>query len=140
MDLTNPEVQRFQAELMYALVVVGGWEGHPFNNGSTVGVKAITFDGIFVDNVFLGFGFNVNKRDIHNNNFSPCTVACGCDASAANPVADTQACFDAHWDAGIYAELNTFREKMPWALASGQQTPKTKQHNTNKNMHADLCC
>eukprot|EP00729_Bicosta_minor_P006686 gene6686-9824_t len=119
LDLTNPEVQRYQAEIMYSLVVLGGWEGHPFNNGSTANVTQITFDGIFVDNVFLGYGFDVNKHDIHNNNFFPCTVVCGCNASAATPIPDKKECFDKNWDAGILAELYSFREKMPWALASG---------------------
>ena len=119
LDLTQPEVQQYQTQLMYALVVLGGWEGHPFNNGSTAGATTIAYDGLFVDNVFINDAYDINSRDIHNNAFRPCTTSCGCDPTAADPVPDTRACFEANWNGGIYAELQAFRGLMPHALMDG---------------------
>ena len=116
LDVTRPEVQNYQAGLMYALVVLGGSEGRPGRN-STDGATEIVYDGLFVDNVFIDDGFGVNRNDIHNNRFFPCTAACGC--SAATPEPDTPACFGAAWRGGIVAELEQFRAKMPHALMDG---------------------
>eukprot|EP00040_Diaphanoeca_grandis_P035995 m.227736 g.227736 ORF g.227736 m.227736 type:complete len:887 (-) comp33530_c0_seq1:113-2773(-) len=119
LDITLPEVQRYQATIMYSLVVLGGSEGHATNNGSVVGATSITYDGIFVDNVFIDDGWNTNRNDIHNNKFFPCTLGCGCDASKPNPTPDTEACFNANWHTGIQAELDSFRYMMPHALMDG---------------------
>ena len=116
LDVTRVEVQNYQAGLMYALVVLGGSEGRPARN-STDGASEIVYDGLFVDNVFIDDGFGVNRNDIHNNPFFPCTAACGC--SVANPVPDAEACFGAAWRGGIVAELERFRAKMPHALLDG---------------------
>ena len=118
LDLTRPEVQRYQSHLMYELVVLGGGEGHPKPPpGPALNASTIVFDGIFVDNVFLEDGWGVNAKDIHNNAFFPCTEACGC--SAAHPVPDSEACFNAQWRSGIIAELEQFRVLMPHALVDG---------------------
>ena len=61
LDLTNPAVQEWQAELMYGLVAFGGIEGRPFN--VTSGEPApLTYDGLFVDNVFMDDGVGTNSR------------------------------------------------------------------------------
>jgi hypothetical protein len=50
LDLTNPAVQKMQAQLMYELVAYGGHEGRPVNAS---GPAPLTYDGLFVDNVFM---------------------------------------------------------------------------------------
>ena len=56
LDLTNPDVQAYQAALMYCLVVFGGsgYGANPSCNNATV--PPMTFDGLFVDNVFMDDG------------------------------------------------------------------------------------
>jgi hypothetical protein len=97
LDVTNPEVQRYQANRMYSRVL---------------GPDQLQFDGIFVDNVFLDWGISANRADIHGNPFYPCTNPC-------SGVPDDPDKFNAAWRAGIAAELALFREVMPHALMDG---------------------
>ena len=106
LDLTNPAVQKMQAELMYGLVAYGGEEGHPVNRS---GPAPLTYDGLFVDNVFMDDGAGANRQDIFHNSFIPADPATG------KPIPD----FNERWRSGMVAELQMFREMMPHALMDG---------------------
>ena len=108
LDLTNPAVQQMQAQLMYDLVIYGGHEGIPPSTSST---PPMPFDGIFVDNVFMDDGQWVDNQDIFHNKFYPSTVTPG--------KADDLNVFAERWRSGMVAELNMFRELMPYALMDG---------------------
>jgi hypothetical protein len=50
LDLTNPRVQDYQAQLMYCLVAYGGTGYGPQPNCLNATLPPLTFDGLFVDN------------------------------------------------------------------------------------------
>ena len=120
LDLTNPAVQRMQAQLMYALVAYGGHEGTPAN---TTGPATLPFDGIFVDNVFMDNGQYVNAQDIFHNKFYPSTITPG--------KADDPTVFGERWRAGMVAELDMFRVLMPHALMDGHISADAMRQDTN---------
>jgi hypothetical protein len=120
LDLTNPAVQQMQAQLMYALVLYGGHEGHPVNSSTPA---SIPFDGIFVDNVFMDNGQYVNAQDIFHNPFYPSTITPG--------VADDPAAFAERWRSGMVAELDRFRELMPNALMDGHISVTALRQDSN---------
>ena len=106
LDLTNPAVQRMQAQLMYELVAFGGPEGNPV---TTNGTAPLTYDGLFVDNVFMDDGAGANSEDIFHNSFTPIDRATG----------KAMVGFSERWRSGMVAELEMFRESMPHALLDG---------------------
>lgn len=71
LDLTNPKVQKYQAQLMYGLVAYGGTGYGPHPGALNATVAPLTYDGIFVDNVFMDDGAGVNSQDIFHNRFVP---------------------------------------------------------------------
>lgn len=122
LDLTNPAVQEWQAELMYGLVAFGGIEGRPFN--VTPGEPApLTYDGLFVDNVFMDDGIGTNSQDIFHNPFFPATRTPG--------KADDPADFGERWRAGMVRELKLFRQKMPHALMDGHISVDAMRNDAN---------
>ena len=104
--MTNPKVQQWQAELMYDLVAYGGEEGRPVN---ATGPAPITYDGLFVDNVFMDNGDWANNHDIFKNNFIPVDRATG----------KAMVGFKEKWRSGMVNELLLFRQMMPHALLDG---------------------
>ena len=64
LDLTNPRVQAWQAQLMYCLVVYGGSGYGPSPGCANATVPPLVFDGLFVDNVFMDDGASVNAQDM----------------------------------------------------------------------------
>lgn len=112
LDVTKPATQRYQAMLMYNLMLYGGVgeAGQP-----SIGNVTMPNDGMFVDNVFLTQSWA--KSDIHNNPFFPDTTGTG------KP--DDPKEFDAKWRAGIIGELRMFRNLMPNAVMSGHAMSPT---------------
>ena len=111
LDVTKLATQRYQAQLMYDLMLYGGI-GEGGQPPSTANVS-MPNDGMFVDNVFLSQSWA--KSDIHNNPFYPDTTGTG--------KMDNLTEFDMKWRAGIVGELRMFRERMPNALMSGHAMP-----------------
>lgn len=113
LDVTKPATQRYQAMLMYNLMLYGGVG----EAGQPPSMANITMpnDGMFVDNVFLTQSWA--KSDIHNNPFFPDTTGRG------KP--DDPKEFDAKWRAGIIGELRMFRALMPNAVMSGHAMSPT---------------
>lgn len=109
LDLTNPVVQSWQAQLMYCLVVFGGSGYGPTPGCANATVPPLIFDGLFVDNVFEDDGASVNSRDIFGNPFTPIDRATGL------PMTN----FNEKWRAGMVSMINQFRALMPDALLSG---------------------
>ena len=64
LDLTNPDVQAWQASLMYCLVAYGGRGYGPTPGCPNTTASPLIFDGLFVDNVFIDDGAAVNARDM----------------------------------------------------------------------------
>jgi len=125
LDLTNPDVQAWQAQLMVCLVIYGGsgYGANPGCNNATV--PPMIFDGLFVDNVFMDDGAAVNSQDIFHNPFIPMDRATG------EPMVN----FGARWKAGMVAMLAMFREKMPAALLHGHAMDIT-DGNISTNFNA----
>ena len=112
LDLTNPDVQMWQAQLMYCLVVFGGsgYGPNPGCNNATAGAPPpLIFDGLFVDNVFMDDGAAVNSQDIFHNPFVPLDRATG--RAMVN--------FNERWRAGMVRMIELFRELMPAGLLDG---------------------
>jgi hypothetical protein len=109
LDLTNPAVQNWQAQLMYCLVIFGG-SGYGSNPGcANATVPPMIFDGLFVDNVFMDDGASVNAFDIFNNPFIPINHITG------EPYQD----FNQKWKDGMIAMIQQFRRLMPLAILDG---------------------
>jgi hypothetical protein len=106
LDLTNSAVQQWQAQLMYNLVAIGGPEGRPDN---ATGQVPLTYDGLFVDNVFMDDGSGANSQDIFHNKFTPV------DRVTGKAMVD----FDEKWRSGMVNELEGFRKLMPNAFLHG---------------------
>ena len=109
LDLTNPEVQAYQAALMACLTAYGGSGYGPTPGCMNASTAPLTFDGLFVDNVFMDDGAGVNSQDIFHNPFVPTDPATGI------PYAD----FGEKWRAGMVAMIALFRASMPYALMDG---------------------
>ena len=113
LDLTNPDVQAWQAQLMYCLVVYGGSGYGPSpgcsNNTASGLPPPLVFDGLFVDNVFMDDGAAVNSQDIFHNPFIPLDRATG--RAMVN--------FNERWRAGMVSMIEQFRELMPDGLLDG---------------------
>ena len=122
LDLTNPKVQAYQAKLMYDLVTVGGHESEAFNVTPGKAVP-LTYDGLFVDNVFMDDGVGTNSHDIFHNSFFPSTVTPG--------EADDPAVFGERWRAGMVRELELFRKLMPHALMDGHISVDAMRNDAN---------
>lgn len=91
---------------MYALVAYGGSEGRPVN---ATGPAPLTYDGLFVDNVFMDNGLGANSHDIFHNNFIPV------DQSTGKAMVN----FEERWRSGMVNELKIFRQMIPHALLDG---------------------
>lgn len=109
LDLTNPDVQAWQAQLMYCLVLYGGRGYGPTPGCPNTTSAPLSFDGLFVDNVFMDDGAAVNSHDIFNNPFIPVNHTTGL------PIAD----FNERWRAGMVNMIQMFRALMPYAIMSG---------------------
>jgi hypothetical protein len=109
LDLTNPAVQMYQAQLMYCLVVYGGSGYGPKPGCVNASVPPLVFDGLFVDNVFMDDGAGVNSQDIFHNPFVPL------DRQTGKAMVD----FGGRWKAGMVSMLNQFRSMMPHAILHG---------------------
>jgi hypothetical protein len=92
LNLTKLVVAEYQAHYAYQRMLDGG----------------LLYDGVFFDNVFTTQAWQT--RDIYGN-----LVAIDSDE---NGVADDPAILDANWKAGVFHELRTFRQLMPYALVS----------------------
>ena len=92
LNLTKLYVAEYQAHYAYQRMLDGG----------------LLYDGVFFDNVFTTQAWQT--RDIYGN-----LVAIDSDE---NGVADDPAILDANWKAGVFHELRTFRQLMPYALVS----------------------
>ena len=122
LDLSNPAVQDYQAKLMYDLVTVGGEESKAKN--VTLGEAVpLTYDGLFVDNVFMDDGAGSNREDIFHNPFFPATITPG--------KADDPAVFAERWRSGMVRELALFRERMPHALMDGHISVQAMRDDAN---------
>lgn len=109
LDLTNPRVQQWQANLMYCLVIVGG-AGYGNNPScATSAVPAIIFDGLFIDNVFMDDGASVNSRDIFGNPFYPINQTTGQIMTGFNEL----------WRSGMTAMIDTLRKSLPYGILHG---------------------
>jgi hypothetical protein len=110
LDLTNPDVQAWQAQLMYCLVVYGG-TGYGPNPGcnNVTGPPPLAFDGLFVDNVFMDNGEAVNSQDIYHNPFIPIDRATG------KAMVD----FNERWRSGMVNMIALFRTLMPFGILDG---------------------
>ena len=64
LDLTNPKVQEYQSALFYCLVAYGGTGYGPNPGCNNATIPPLTFDGLFVDNVFMDDGAAVNSQDM----------------------------------------------------------------------------
>ena len=60
LDLTNPKVQKFQAQLMYGLIAYGGTGYGPHPGAINATIAPLTYDGIFVDNVSLSLALSLS--------------------------------------------------------------------------------
>ena len=112
LDLTNPDVQQYQAQLMYCLTVWGGsgYGPHPgCSNNASAAAPPLVFDGLFVDNVFMDDGAAVNSQDIYHNPFIPLDRATG------RAMVD----FGDRWKSGMVSMIAQFRALMPDALLDG---------------------
>jgi len=109
LDLTNPKVQVWQANLMYCLVVYGGsgYGSNPSCANSTI--PPMIYDGLFVDNVFMDDGASANAFDIFGNPFVPINQTTG------EPIDD----FNQKWKDGMINMIQLFRRLMPLALLDG---------------------
>jgi hypothetical protein len=109
LDLTNPVVQSWQANLMYCLVIYGGngYGNSPGCNNATI--PPMIFDGLFVDNVFMDDGEEANSKDIFNNPFIPI------DRSTRQPMQN----FGEKWKNGMISMIQQFRQLMPNGLLDG---------------------
>ncbi len=92
LNLTRNYVAEYQAQYAYQHMLDGG----------------LMYDGVFFDNVFTSQSWQT--RDIYGN-----LVPIDADE---NGVADDPATLDAAWKAGVFHELQTFRQLMPYALVS----------------------
>jgi hypothetical protein len=92
LNLTKLYVAEYQARYAYQQMLDGG----------------LLYDGVFFDNVFTSQSWQT--RDIYGN-LVPID-------SDENGVADDPATLDAAWKAGVFHELQTFRQLMPYALVS----------------------
>ena len=93
LNLTKPYVADYQAKLAYQLILDSG----------------LLLDGCFFDNFFTSESWL--KQDIFGT-----PVQLDADEDG---VADDPAVLDAKWRAGVFRELNTWRQYMPYALNSG---------------------
>ena len=93
LNLTKPDVADYQARFAYQTVL-------------DTGLRA---DGVFFDNVMTSQSWQ--KTDIFGN---PVQI----DADE-NGIADDPAAFDAAWKAGVFREIQAFRQLMPYAIVSG---------------------
>jgi len=110
LDLTNPDVQAYQASLMYCLVVYGGSGYGPGGGGCTnATVPPLIYDGLFADNVFMDDGAAVNSQDIYHNPFYPLDRATG----------RVMVNFNERWKEGMVAMIARFRDAMPHAVLDG---------------------
>ena len=96
LNLTKNYVAEYQANYAYQQMLNGG----------------LLYDGVFFDNVMTTQSWQTH--DIYGN---PVQI----DADE-NGVADDPAVFDAAWKAGVFHEMRTFRELMPYALVSSHST------------------
>jgi len=93
LNLTKPEVAEYQAYYAYQRILDSD----------------MMYDGCFFDNVMTTQSWQ--NHDIYGNPFLA-------DADE-DGVADDPQVFDAAWKAGVFHELQTFRNLMPYALLSG---------------------
>lgn len=110
LDLTNPDVQAWQANLMFCLVVFGGtgYGPNPACDNST-SPPPLIYDGLFVDNVFMDDGAAANSHDIFGNPFIPLDRATG--KAMVN--------FNERWRSGMVSMIAMFRALMPDAILDG---------------------
>jgi hypothetical protein len=92
-NLTNFEVAEYQACYAYQTVLDSGLQA----------------DGVFFDNVMTTQSWQ--DHDIYGN---PVAIDYNNDGIADDPEA-----FDAAWKAGVFHEIETFREYMPYAIVNG---------------------
>ncbi len=92
LNLTKSYVAEYQAHYAYQRMLDGG----------------LLYDGVFFDNVFTTQSWQT--RDIYGN-----LVPIDADEDG---LADDPATLDAAWKAGVFHELQTFRQLMPYALVS----------------------
>jgi len=93
LNLTKPEVAKFQAQYAYEQLLKSD----------------LMYDGVFVDNVFLSQSWL--KQDIFGK---PVQIDADEDGVEDNPME-----LDAAWRAGILRELRTIRTLLPHAILSG---------------------
>ncbi|MGA2132303.1 MAG: putative glycoside hydrolase [Bryobacteraceae bacterium] len=93
LNLTKPEVANFLANEAYQYLAQNG----------------LAYDGIFWDNVFLSISWYTT--DVFGN---PVQIDANGDGIPDNP-----ATLDAAWRAGVYLEMQTFRQLAPSAYMSG---------------------
>lgn len=93
LNLTKPHVAEYQAQYAYEKIL---------NND-------LMFDGCFFDNVMTTQSWQ--NKDIYGNPFLA-------DADE-DGIADDPTAFDAAWKAGVFYEMQVFRQLMPYALVSG---------------------
>lgn len=96
LNLTKNYVAEYQARYAYQRILDGG----------------LMYDGVFFDNVMTTQSWLT--QDIYGN-------AVQIDADE-NGVADNPTTLDAAWKAGVFHELQTFRQLMPYALISSHST------------------
>jgi len=93
LNLTKPAVADYQARFAYQTVLDSG----------------LRADGVFFDNVMTSQSWQ--RTDIYGN---PVQVDANEDG-----IADDPAAFDAAWKAGVFREIQTFRQLMPHAIVNG---------------------
>jgi hypothetical protein len=96
LNLTKNYVAEYQANYAYQQMLDGG----------------LMYDGVFFDNVMTTQSWLTH--DIYGNSVQ-------IDANE-NGVADDPAVFDAAWKVGVFHEMQTFRQLMPYALVSSHST------------------
>lgn len=93
LNLTKPYVAEYQAHLAYNLVLK----------------SELLLDGVFIDNVFTSQSWQT--QDIYGNPFL-------IDANE-DSLQDDPAAFDAAWKAGVFHEIRTMRQWLPYAILTG---------------------
>jgi hypothetical protein len=96
LNMTKPYVAEYQANFAYQTVLNAG----------------LMVDGVFFDNVMTTQSWLTN--DIYGN---PVQIAANDDGIATAP-----ATLDAEWKAGVFLEMQTFRQLMPGALVCSHST------------------
>jgi hypothetical protein len=96
LNLTKAYVAEYQAQYAYQRMLDGG----------------LMYDGVFFDNVMTTQSWLTH--DIYGNSVQ-------IDANE-DGIADDPAVLDAAWKAGVFHEMNSFREWMPYAIVSSHST------------------